>query len=908
MPVLRLLSAVLMLAVIVLFPAFPIPAAQEDFARLLEADYTLQKAMRPDSGTARRPVTTQSDAAGGCDGVHEGQWGFHTSAGENPWWQVDLGRMRSIGRVVIWNRCDGTAARAGQLRLLLSADGSAWREVYRHDGSVFYGAEKGAPLEILLENETARFVRVTVPGKNYLHLDEIEVFSGPLSRMNLALGQPADQSSISQWSTRPGQRRDARLKPGELAERLEKRERLLTDPLLDFDAILFAKRVPGSFNHMSDQYFGWWSRPGGGLYILRDFKSDTPSLECISGAFEAPGSFLRPDLSYDGTKVLFAWCRYYPGLAAEENKLNKGNVPEDSFYHLFEMNIDGTGLRQLTRGKYNDFDGRYLPDGRIVFLSTRRGHAVQAGRRSAAETLAKNDLPEAYVRCGGGPERPCAVYTLHTINADGSGLCAISPFEMFEWTPAIAQDGTILYSRWDYVDRDNMPYMSLWSIRPDGTNARLVYGNFTHSPHCTFEPRPVPGSNKIIFTASGHHAQTMGSLVLLDPAAGTEGDAPVERLTPEVVFPEIEGWPDTFFANPWPLSEDLHLVSWGTEATPNQGRQRAKEAMGLYLYHSSGQLELLYRDLEISCQWPIPVRPRPKPPALQDIADWNGPEEGEFALLNVYEGLDTVSPGDIKALRIVAVPPKTHPAMNFPSLGITRDDPGKCVLGTVPVEEDGSAYFRVPAGVIVFFQALDENGIAVQTMRSATYVQPGQTLTCVGCHEHRTAAPPSPRPALAVAREASRITPGPDGSWPLRFDRLVQPVLDRHCAQCHAPASGKPDGGIDLHPDKAWETLVACGKPSLTEHVMAAYRKGASTEGEGAAATSPVLALLRKGHEDVTLSPEDRERLITWMDTYAQRLGSFGAAQEERLRKLRQKWRHLLAERNRAQVANAHAR
>ena len=177
---------------------------------------------------------------------------------------------------------------------------------------------------------------------------------------------------------------------------------------------------------MSDQYYGWWSRPGGGIYLLKHFKTEEPVLECLTGAFHEPGSFLRPALSYDARKVLFAWCKHYPRLAAETNKLDKANVPEDAFYHLFEMNIDGTGVRQLTHGKYDDFDGRYLPDGRILLLSTRRGQFIQAGRESAGKTLAQADLPDCYVRCGGGPERPVAVYTLHVMERDGTGLCAIS--------------------------------------------------------------------------------------------------------------------------------------------------------------------------------------------------------------------------------------------------------------------------------------------------------------------------------------------------------------------------------------------------------------------------------------------------------------------------------------------------
>jgi hypothetical protein len=574
-------------------------------------------------------------------------------------------------------------------------------------------------------------------------------------------------------------------------------------------------------------------------------------------------------------------------------------VPEDAFYHVFEANIDGTGVRQLTHGKYDDFDARYLPDGKIVFLSTRRGQAIQCGVQSAQHTLSITDLPDSYVRCGGGPERPVAIYTLHTMNPDGTEMCAISPFENFEWTPSVADDGSILYSRWDYVDRHNMPYMSLWRIRPDGTNSQIVYGNFTKAPHCTFEPACVPGSDKIIFTASGHHAQTMGSLVLLDPTIGTEGSEPIERLTPEVPFPEIEAWPETFYANPWPLSERFHLVSWSQESTIREGRQRAPNGMGLYFFDAEGNMELLYRDPSIGSECPIPVRPRPCPPVLASSVSHDGAQEGRFLLADVYRGLNSTKRGDVKSLRLVAVPAKTQPTMNSPRLGVTRDDPGKCVLGTVPVEEDGSAFFRLPAGVIVFFQALDAEGMAIQTMRTTTHVQPGQTLSCVGCHESRTEAPTAKR-VMAALREPSKIVPGPTGSWPLRFDRLVQPILDDKCVRCHSPEGEDVQAAkLNLTSASAYESLVNCGTPSLRDHVMTRYLEGRSIEGSCAARSSPVLAKIsdKALHPDPDLDPDELNRLIVWMDTYAQLQGSFSEEQERDLEELKARSAEFLASR-----------
>ena len=915
------------------------PAA---FRAAVEADWLKQVELRVPGDSAA--ITPESDAAGAVDGVIDGEWGFHTTSELQPWWQVELGTNTPLDRVVLWNRCDGAAARSREITVMVSDDGEAWTTAYTHDGTTFLGYTDNTPLAVNLNGAMARYVRISLPGTDFLHLDEVQVFGTASGDSNIALHKPATQSSISPWSRvhmeevtpdwpektaavfdevyrladelaecgRPadGPLEQTRALQAEVAglngaadethylrARWIRREMALHHPLLDFDTLFFTKRVPGQFNHMSDQYYGWWSRPGGGLYLLSGFRGDNPVETCITKVFTEPGSFLRPMIDYDAKRVVFAWCKYYPELAAEQDKLCKDNVPEDAFFHLYEMNLDGTGLRQLTFGKYDDFDGRYLPDGRIVFLSTRRGQSLDRSVAQASLSTPDAALPDCYVRCGGGPERPVAVYTLHTMNRDGSGIHPISPFEMFEWTPTVAHDGTLIYSRWDYIDRDNMPYMSLWQTNPNGTNARIVYGNFTHSPHCTFEPRSIPGSNKLVFLASGHHAQTMGSLVLLDPSVDSEGASPIKRLTPEVCFPEIEGWPQSYFANPWPLSEDWYLVSWGAETNPSQGQLRSENAMGLYLFHTSGFMELLYRDPEITCAYPIPVAPREAPPVIADPRQTSGAEEGRFVLTNVYRGLN-VEPGSVHALRLVAVPPKTHPTMNAPSLGIMHDDPGKCVLGTVPVEADGSAYFRLPAGVIIFMQALDEDGMALQTMRSTTHVQPGQTLSCIGCHESRHQAPPGRMP-LAAMREPSKITLPPPGAWPFRFDKLVQPVLDQHCISCHGPEGAtRRERRFDLTAEHAYETLTEYGRPSPASLIRKQYKDGQSMPGDCIARHNEVVKLLaaNEGHHGVTLAPREMDALITWLDTYAQRLGSFDAAQETALEELKERQRSLLTE------------
>ncbi len=193
---------------------------------------------------------------------------------------------------------------------------------------------------------------------------------------------------------------------------------------------------------------------------------------------------------------------------------------------------------------------------------------LQAKLERQAMATIEQTLPDSYVRCGGDNWRPVPVFTLHRIDGDGGDIRPISAFENFEWTPSVAADGRILYARWDYIDRFNGPFMSLWSTNPTGTNPQLVYGNYTSRPQCVFEARAVPNSQKLVFTAAAHHSNMGGSLVLLDRTRGTEHERPLTRLTPDVCFPETEGWPRHYYANPYPLSEEYFLVAWSDKPLP----------------------------------------------------------------------------------------------------------------------------------------------------------------------------------------------------------------------------------------------------------------------------------------------------------------------------------------------------
>jgi hypothetical protein len=204
----------------------------------------------------------------------------------------------------------------------------------------------------------------------------------------------------------------------------------------------------------------------------------------------------------------------------------------------------------------------------------------------------------------------------------------------------------------------------------------------------------------------------------------------------------------------------------------------------------------------------------------------------------------------------------------------------------------------------VFFQVLDAEGLALQTMRTLTYVWPQQTLGCIGCHEPRDEAPSvgAGRP-LALLREPSRLTAGPDGSWPLHFDRLVQPVLDRHCVSCHGagpPVAGPPASGharaaaLNLTSGRSYRSLLVCASSNLWHLVR---EKNRSIVGDCPARQSKILAALRSSpaHQGLRLDEDSLCRLVTWMDLYAPTRGDFSDQQAEELGALKRKLKHLIA-------------
>jgi hypothetical protein len=391
--------------------------------------------------------------------------------------------------------------------------------------------------------------------------------------------------------------------------------------------------------------------------------------------------------------------------------------------------------------------------------------------------------------------------------------------------------------------------------------------------------RAIPGTRKFVATTGAHHGHAFGSLVIIDPHTADDGaSAQLTRLTPEVPFSEAEKHLKPIdqcmvYGTPWPLSEDDYLCVYDPAA----------KNRGIYWIDRFGNRELLYRDPAISCLSPMPLNARPTPPVVPvPLAAEARP--ATLAVMNVYDSDFAWPQGThIAALRIIQVLPKSTPAPNVPRIGVAEQSNARAVLGVVPVESDGSAYFCVPVGKPVYFQALDDHGLAVQSMRSVTYAQPGEQLSCQGCHEPRQrTVPPRQAIPLALRREPSRITPEVEGANPFNYARLVQPVLDRHCVTCHQEKKALDLTGV-IEGKQGWTRSYQNLAPQYGFYfhvfngaINTGVHGGSRTvAGQFGARAAKLLAYLDERHYGVNLPAEARRRITLWLDCNSEFYGAY---------------------------------
>ena len=667
------------------------------------------------------------------------------------------------------------------------------------------------------------------------------------------------------------------------------RELALRNPLLAHRPLIFLQQqrhVAQMLHEFIGYFYDYYDIGGsGGVFVLENPGHSFQVRELTRGQLPK-GNFATLALSYDARQVYFAFAPRGEPRGRTETDIYDPN--KRRCFHLFALKADGSDLRQLTEGPYDDFDPCPLPDGGLAFMSTRR---------------LPIELGLAYTRCN-WPREPIPTYTLHRLERDDKTIRTLSFHETNEWGPSVLHDGRIAYTRWDYVDRSAANFHGIWASNPDGTSPAVLFGNYTYLVNACYQPRAIPGSEKILFLAGAHHADIGGALVLFDPArheldraTGEDSLESLERLTPEVCFaetpsPERPQWPSSFFHSPWPLSENYYLTAFSFDPLKSEGH-----TTGIYYLDRFGNLELLYRDSGICSMYPIPLAPRPAPPVVASALNPKLGEEGELVLSDVRLSLFPL-PEDrpIKALRVYQLLPKTNSwLVSNPPLGHAYAESARMLLGTVPVEADGSAYFRAPAGKPLYFQAVDETGRAVQTMRSATYLQPGERRGCIGCHEPPGTATP-PAASLALRRAASVLKPGPDGTRPMNYPRLVQPVLDRHCVSCHGSGPGSAAPALTGEPARIFNRSYDNLKRYISWYNWGDGRT-ITRPGRSGADSSRLTGIL----EDATHGPalkmpaEDRERILIWLDSNAPFFGTYSAPERlarSRREKMSRRQRH----------------
>ncbi|MBM4017979.1 MAG: hypothetical protein FJ288_06555 [Planctomycetes bacterium] len=590
----------------------------------------------------------------------------------------------------------------------------------------------------------------------------------------------------------------------------------LAGPMAGAEEIVFAVRGLGGDGHWYAN-FGYhvsspqrmqYGPPGGRLCRL---NLRTGRVQVILD--DPQGGVRDPCVHYDGRRIVFS---YRPG--------------DSTHYHLYEINADGTGLRQLTDGDCDEVEPIYLPDGDLVFGSSRCNRWVQCWFTQVA--------------------------ILHRSDADGRSVRPISANVEQDNTPWMMPDGRLLYMRWEYVDRSRVQFHHLWTVNPDGTGQMAYFGNM-HPGTVMLDAKPIPGSDKVVTLFSPGHGRKehAGHITVVSADAGPDAQPMARRITPEAE------WRD-----PWAFSEDCFM---------------AARDCSLYVLDGRGRAEEFYR---LPPQWrhlavhePRPLVARPREPVIPPRVNWSAPT-GRLVLADVTHGrsMEGVRPGEVRRLLVLETLPKP---VNFSgtmepiSLDGTFTLPR--ILGTVPVEPDGSAYFEVPALRPVFFVALDENDLSVKRMQSFVSVMPGETTGCTGCHENRTDVARA-RPLAALGRAPSRIEPIDGVPQVFDFPRDIQPILDRRCVRCHNYE--KPDGRVVLTGDRgpiyshAYATLMARG---LVAHGRDA--QGNRPPRSIGSSASRLIKLLDGSHYDARLTPHEVRLVRLWIESGAPYPGTYAA-------------------------------
>ncbi len=629
--------------------------------------------------------------------------------------------------------------------------------------------------------------------------------------------------------------------------RTAKRKLFLSDPALaPATSLLVSKRHPFHPSHnYSVQFDSAW-RPGGGVCridIPRDGGALDPDAAKTTLLTSAGTGMIRtPALSFDATRL------YY----AERNSLT-------NYFRIWEQDLATGKRRQLSDdGPFHDYWPTPLPDGGIAFVSTRCKVRFLCWRPQAA--------------------------VLFRMERDGTGVRPLSFANLSEFAPSVMDDGRILWTRSEYVDKGADYGHTVWTIRADGTYPELTYGNTVALPQGFANARMMPGTQNLCATMISHFGDLNGPLAIIDLRKGPHDPSAIRNLTPEVPRPGARSFSDTF-REAFPLSADLLLAAWAPQ-----------DRFGIWALDRYGNRELLYEDDAIDTICPTLFAARPVPRVMNGTIreELKTAGQGIFVVENVYRGLEgQVKPGAAKWLRICQempavldkMPDGTYRADHTPFMrwyASPTDVQGgafgwpsfiaKGVVGTVPVEEDGSAHFLAPSGKVLYFQLLDGDYNEIQRMRSVVQLQPGEVRSCIGCHESRLIPPDFTYLKMKAMKRAPTVPAAPPwGAGAFRYEQVVQPVLDRRCVACHSAAKKHRlvlEGTRDKERVPAsWRSLLDSG---TVHYFTYQYQRGVPYKAQpytfGTFASRLWEVLKDERHKGVTLEPEEMQAIKCWID------------------------------------------
>ena len=676
---------------------------------------------------------------------------------------------------------------------------------------------------------------------------------------------------------------------------------LLENPRLGTDKLVFVKRETFHSSHFYTDFIDGCSRFGGNLCIL---NLRTGEVTDLAGSMK-DGIFGRFDLHFSAKKVVFDWKK--------QKSTNGRKVKETEGFRIYEVDIDpvrGVAIgkpRQLTftpddeqarikkydnsflggfgRMYYHQTDDMhpcYLPDGGIMFTSSRSEHGTLC---DAADTLSS--------------------VTLHRLERDGS-IRKLTESAVSEFSPVMMEDGRVLYSRWEYVDKGQLGIKCLWAMNPDGTSSVEIYGNDIQFPPTFLHGRQIPGeATKFVFLGTPHYPQSgIGTVIVADTTKNIRNREPMRYITSNVDVRQEGGWNQErngkwvvdqlgpLYMDPFPLSEHEFLVAHNPDRKWDD-----PSAYGIYLLTGKGVHVKIHDDPETSCWQPIPLKPRKTPPVRPSLVNPKLAKKGLSLCIvqDVHYGMDGIEHGEVKFIRVMEQVSRPWDSRRFWDPHSTKNSHTnligagslsvKAMWGVVPVEEDGSAYFYVPANRNVYFQALDENYMELQRERTYINYMPGEESSCIGCHELHSNAPlQKQRTLLALAK--APVMPGPQpgdktGKRAIHYPSYVQPVLEKYCVECHGDNAPEADlnltGELTRLFSVSYENLIRRGAAPN-------YREGSDWEGSFYAPPksigshkSKLLGALRggKGHKDLKLPKAALARLATWIDAGGQYYGSW---------------------------------